>query len=205
MFPAAQYRPEVYGTIEAFRDDPERFWSFYLELARLCSSAKPNPAHEALAKLEALGKLDHVITENVDGLHQAAGSKGVIEIHGGADRLVCLECRARRPEKIAALTSSPRCECGAVMKPDVVLFNEMLPFDAIDEAQELARRCDVCLVIGTSAVVYPAATIPEIAFENGATLCEINIEPTGLTHTGKVRHFLEGKASETLSRLVSLL
>jgi NAD-dependent deacetylase len=91
------------------------------------------------------------------------------------------------------------------MKPDVVLFNEMLPFGAIEKAQELARRCDVCLVIGTSAIVYPAASIPEIAFKNGATICEFNLAPTDLTHTGKVRHFIEGSAGETLPRLVSLL
>jgi NAD-dependent deacetylase len=200
-----KYPPEVYGTIEAFREDPKRFWTFYLELARLCGSARPNPAHAALAKLEALELVDSVITQNVDGLHQAAGSKNVIELHGSPDALVCLDCRSRRKARIAELTAPPPCECGAIMKPDVVLFNEMLPLEAIERAQELARRCDVCLVVGTSAIVYPAATIPEIAFEHGATLCEFNLEPTSLTHTGRVRHFIEGSAGETLPRLADLL
>jgi NAD-dependent deacetylase len=200
-----KYPPHVYGTIDAFRENPERFWTFYLELARLCAGAKPNPAHAALAKLEAMDLIDGVITQNVDGLHQAAGSKNVIELHGGADALVCIECRAKRSEKIAALTGPPRCECGAILKPDVVLFNEMLPFGTIERAQDLARRCDVCLVVGTSAIVYPAASIPEIAFDHGATLCELNLEATSLTHTGRVRHFIEGSAGETLPRLVDLL
>jgi NAD-dependent deacetylase len=200
----SRFPPEVYGTIEAFRDNPERFWTFWLELVKVCSGAKPNPAHEALAKLEAMELIDGVITQNVDGLQQAAGSKNVIELHGGADALVCIECRARRRERIAALTGPPRCECGAILKPDVVLFNEMLPFAAIEKAQELARKCDVCLVVGTSAVVYPAASIPEIAFEHGATVCEFNLESTSLTHTGRVRHFIEGSAGTTLARLVEL-
>jgi len=201
----AKYPPEVYGTIDAFREDPERFWTFYLELARLCSNAKPNAAHAALARLEERKLIEGIITQNVDGLHQAAGSKNVIELHGGADALVCIECRARRAEKIAALAGPPRCECGAILKPDVVLFNEMLPLGAITAAQELARKCDVCLVVGTSAVVYPAASIPEIAFDHGATLCEFNLEATSLTHTGRVRHFIEGSAGQTLARLVELL
>lgn len=200
-----RYPPEVYGTIDAFREDPERFWTFYRELAQLCGGAAPNPGHRALAALEASGHLDHVITQNVDGLHQAAGSRSVIELHGGPDALVCLACGARRRERIAALASAPVCACGAILKPDVVLFGEMLPVAALETAQELARRCDVCLVVGTSAVVYPAATIPELAFEHGATLCEVNLEPTSLTHTGRVRHFLEGSAATTLARLVELV
>lgn len=200
-----RYPPEEYGTIDAFRADPIRFWSVYLELARTFAAAKPNAAHAALARLEELGLLHHVITQNVDGLHQAAGSKSLIELHGRPDALVCLSCGARRAEKIAALTGPPRCECGAVMKPDVVLFNEELPRAALASAQELASRCDVCLVIGTSASVYPAATIPEIAFKRGAVLCEINREATSLTHTGRVGRFLEGSASAVLSRLVGLL
>jgi NAD-dependent deacetylase len=200
-----RFPPEVYGTIDAFRDGPERFWKFWLELVKVCSGAAPNPAHRALAALEALERLDTVITQNVDGLHAAAGTKSLIELHGTPDALVCLECRARRTIKLAEVREPPRCSCGAIMKPDVVLFGEMLPLGAIERAQELARRCDVCLVIGTSAQVYPAASIPEIAFQHGATLIELNIEPTSLTHTGKVRHFIEGKVGETLPRIFELV
>lgn len=200
-----RFPPEVFGTIDAFRDDPERFWSFWLELVRVCSRATPNAGHRALAELESLGRLRHVITQNVDGLHTAGGTKALIELHGTPDALVCLECRARRPEKTASLTAPPRCECGSIMKPDVVLFGEMLPPGAIERAQELASSCDVCLVIGTSAQVYPTASIPEMAFDNGATIVELNVEPTGLTHTGKVRHFIKGKAGTTLPRILELV
>jgi NAD-dependent deacetylase len=200
-----RYPPDEYGTIEAFRADPVRFWGFYLELARTFAGARPNPAHTALARLEALGFLHHVITQNVDGLHEAGGSKNVIALHGTPDALVCLSCGARRKERIALLTEPPQCACGAILKPDVVLFNEELPRPAIAFAQDLAARCDVCLVIGTSAAVHPAATIPEIAFKRGAILCEVNLEATSLTHTGRVRRFLQGSAGAVLPRLVGLL
>lgn len=200
-----KFPPEEYGTIEAFRAAPERFWKFYLELARTFAAAKPNVAHTALARLESMGVLHHVITQNVDGLHEAAGSRSVIKLHGSPDALVCLACGARREERIAALGGPPRCECGAIMKPDVVLFNEELSRAEIESAQELAAKCDVCLVIGTSASVHPATTIPEIAFKRGAILCEINREATSLTHTGRVRRFLQGSAGPLLGRLVELL
>ena len=199
-----KFPPEVYGTIDAFRADPERWWRFGLELDAICAGARPNPAHVALAELEKMGLLACTITQNIDGLHQAAGTKEVIELHGSGTRLVCLECGARSARP-ARLTAAPRCACGAVFKPDVVLFNEMLPFPAIAKAEELARTCDLCLVIGTSAEVYPAAGIPMTAFGHGATLVELNLAPTSLTHTGKVRWFVEGKVGTTLPRILELL
>ncbi len=200
-----RFPPEEYATIDAFRADPTRFWRFYLELARTVAGASPNAGHLALARLEQLGALAAVITQNVDGLHQAAGSREVLELHGAADALVCLACEARRRERIAALTGPPRCVCGEVMKPDVVLFGEALPLDTLARAQDLAERCDVCLVIGTSAEVYPAASIPERAFAAGATLCELNLESTSLTHSGRVRWIVQGAASVTLVRLAELV
>jgi NAD-dependent deacetylase len=200
-----RYPPEEHGTIEAFHAEPERFWRFYRELLRVVGDARPNPGHLALARLERLGVLAAVITQNVDGLHQAAGSSEVIELHGGPDALVCLACGARRRERLAALTAAPRCACGATLKPDVVLFGEELPRAALARAQELASRCDVMLVVGTSAMVHPAATLPRRAFEAGATLCELNLEPTDLSLTGTVRWFAQGKAGTTLPRLADLV
>ncbi len=205
MSPAAQYRPELYGTIDAFRESPERFWGFWLELVRVCAGAAPNPAHRALAELEKRGRLAAVITQNVDGLHAAAGSKEVIELHGTPDALVCLECNAHRKQRMAELREPPRCECGAIMKPDVVLFGEMLPFFALSRAEELAEKCDVCLVIGTSAQVYPAAAIPETAFKRGATVVEVNLERTRLSESGRAHHFLGGPSGTTLPRLIEIV
>jgi NAD-dependent deacetylase len=200
-----RFPPEEYATIDAFRADPERFWRFFLELAKVAAGARPNPAHRALARLEALGRLAAVVTQNVDGLHQAAGSRRVIELHGGPNALVCLECGARRGVELASLRAAPRCECGAILKPDVILFGELLPARALAEAEDLARRCDVLLVVGTSAVVYPAAGIPEIAFRAGATICQLDLEANDLTHGGRVRWFVEGRAGETLPRLVEAI
>ncbi len=200
-----RFPPEEHGTIDAFRRDPLKFWEFYLELARACAQARPNSAHTALAELEAAGLLAHVITQNVDGLHSVAGSRRVMELHGSPDVLVCLACGARSRARIATLAAPPRCACGEVLKPDVVLFGEGVSRAALDAAQELARTCDVCLVIGTSAQVHPATTIPDLAFRNGAILCEVNLEATSLTHSGRVRRFLEGSAGVILPRLVELL
>lgn len=201
-----RYPPDQYATLEAFQRDPERTWQFFFALARLCEPVRPNPAHQALARLEQLGLLQAVITQNIDGLHQQAGSRTVLELHGAAHTVACLACQARRREPIATLTRPPTCHrCGAIMKPDVVLFGELLPEHTLAGAQDLARTCDVCLVVGTSAVVYPAAAIPELAAARGATLCQFDLEPTGLTHTGRIHHFVPGPAGETLPRLVSLI
>lgn len=197
---------EEYGTIDAFREDPRRAWQFFFELSRVCGGARPNTAHRALARLEALGRLQHVVTQNVDGLHQEAGNTSVVELHGGRDVLRCLACGASRRQPIRELREPPVCAaCGAIMKPDAVLFGEELPAGAMARALDLARSADVCLIVGTSGVVYPAAEVPEVAFASGATLCQFDLGSTGLTHTGRVHHFVEGPASETLPRLVALV
>lgn len=203
-----RFPPEEYATIEVFRRDPEKFWTLNHELFRDMVRFRPNPAHEAIAELDGLGLEVTVVTQNIDGLHQAAGSRQVIELHGGKDHLVCLSCGLRVALIDQPLESGvlPRCRsCAAILKPDCVYFGEALPVDAFREAQQLARECGVCLVVGTSGQVYPAASLPGLAFRSGATVCEFNLEATDLTHSGVVEHFIEGSVDESLPALMRFL
>ena len=202
----SKYDPDEYAHISSFRRDPEKIWHMLRELILILKDAKPNPAHVALAELEKRGILKCVITQNVDGLHQKAGSKNVIEFHGTNSRLICLNC----PDVVVDAYSLdykefPRCpKCGALLKPDVVFFGEPIPPDALSRSFEEARRCDLCLVIGTSAVVYPAAEIPFVAKRHGAKVVEINPEPTGLTNT-ITDYIILGKAGEVGAKLLELM
>ena len=201
-----RYPVERYGTLQAFLEDPEHWWTFFRALDAGFGEVEPNPAHVALADLERLGLLQTVVTQNIDGLHQRAGSSHVIELHGSPRRMTCLACGEPRHEPAPQEGPPPRCDaCDAVLKPDVVLFGELLPVADLTLAQELAAGADVCLVVGTSAVVYPAATIPELVAAHGGTVCQINKEPTDLTHLGRVRWFVEGPAEVWLPRLVELI
>lgn len=200
-----KYDPAEYATIEAFMSDPFKVWKMLKELYETVRRAEPNAAHRALAELEAMGKLRAVITQNVDSLHQRAGSRNVIEFHGSGETLTCLSCGGKfRIEDIDLENIPPLCHCGGILKPDVVFFGEPIPPEALKIAFELAERCDLLLVVGTSAQVYPAASIPRIARDSGARVVEINLEPTPLTH--EVSHlFIEGKAGEILPEIVQLV
>lgn len=197
-----KYDPMEYATIEAFRADPRKVWTMLLEMGSLLERAQPNPAHLALARLEEMGRLRSIITQNIDSLHQAAGSKRVIEFHGGNSRLVCLLCGRTHPRaevKIEPLP--PRCPCGGVLKPDVVFFGEPIPRGAHLHAEEEARSCQVMLVIGTSAAVSPACDLPVLAKGAGATVVEVNLEETQLTpHISD--WILKGPASLVLQALL---
>jgi NAD-dependent deacetylase len=152
------------------------------ELSDLVGDAQPNAGHAGLAELEALGKLSSIITQNVDGLHQAAGNSTVIEFHGNGRRLSCLNCRRKyEREDIVMDSFPPMCACLNVLKPDVIFFGEMIPMHALLHAQSETESCDVMLVIGTSAQVIPAADLPHVAKAKGAIIIEINPEPTQLT------------------------
>ncbi len=178
-----KYDPEDYAHIQAFTSDPDRVWLMLKEMFALIMRAKPNPAHEGLAELERMGYLSSVITQNVDGLHQAAGSRNVIEFHGTHRTLSCLKCSSTidgASLKIADLP--PRCpRCASLLKPDVVFFGEPIPWEAQALSFKESTSCELVLSIGTSAVVYPAASIPMTAKQNGAIVVEINREPTPLT------------------------
>ena len=198
----SKYPPQEYATIEAFYDDPDKVWELWYDLAETLQDVRPNPGHYALAELEEMGRLSVVVTQNIDALHHAAGNTSVIEYHGRADTLHCPACHRRRPMDLGHRSlGAPRCECGGYMKPDVVLFGELIPEKALHHADALARNCGVMVVVGTSATVYPAAGLPHIAKESGAFIIECNTEPTQFTRT-ITDIFLQGPAGITLPRLV---
>ena len=199
-----KYDPMEYATIEAFRADPGKVWGMLRELSDLVGDAQPNAGHTGLAELEQLDCLHTVITQNVDGLHQAAGSRVVYEYHGSSRRLACLACRAvyDRDDPQFETQFPPECDCGAILKPDVVMFGEMIPDLPLAHGYQAARTCQAMLVVGTSAEVVPAAQLPVIAKRHGATLIEINPEPTPLTDTLADISIRAG-ASEALPKLVA--
>ncbi len=196
-----RYDPEEYATIEAFRRYPERVWEMIKEMDELLEKAEPNKAHIGLAELERMGLLHGIITQNVDNLHQKAGSKNVIEYHGTSKTLSCIWCGKRYKKEEKKGEYPPKCECGKVLKPDIVFFGEPIPADAMSRSFEMAARADTLLVIGTSAVVAPANTIPSIAKRNGAKVIEINKERTWLTDS-ITDVFLQGSAGEIVDELV---
>lgn len=200
-----KFDPAEYATIGAFLRDPEKVWEMLSEMIDVLKGASPNPAHFGLAEMERRKVLRSVITQNVDGLHQAAGSRKVIEYHGNPRELVCVSCWKRYPsmEKIAE-GIPPRCRCGEILKPDIVFFGEPIPWMAQEQAEEEARSCGVLLVIGTSAQVSPACDIPRIAKERGAFIIEINPEETSLTARVADLH-LPGNASEVVERMMEHL
>jgi len=190
------YDPQEYATLEVFLRDPAKAWMLYRELGKGLVGKKPNAAHIALARLEAAGLLEGVITQNVDGLHQAAGSRNVLEIHGDHHHLQCLQCGWLGPLEQGHLEGEdvPSCpRCGYPLKPNMVLFGEDVRH--MGEIQELMARCDLLLVIGTSAQVYPAAGLPVQVARSGGLIFEMNLEPTHLTR-GRTLYqgFLGGRA-----------
>lgn len=192
----SRFDPMEYAHIRAFRRDPAKVWTLLREMDTVITQARPNPAHLALAELEARGLLLGIITQNVDNLHQAAGSKHVVEYHGNALRFVCDTCRGRHPRETLDFEHAPLyCLCGGLIRPDVVFFGEAIPAAAQEEAEDLARGCDLLLVIGTSGEVAPASYLPYTAKEWGASIVENNLEPTRLTST-LTDHFLPGPAGK---------
>lgn len=199
--------PMTVASLSAFQRAPQAFYAFYRRRLALLRDARPNPAHLALARLEAAGRLRAVITQNVDGLHQAAGSRRVLELHGSLHRAACATCGARRPiaelEAALARGALPVCPaCGGLLRPDVVLFEELLPADVYAEAEALCRRADVLLVVGSSLQVTPAASLPEVTLEAGGRLIIVNQEPTPLDHAALV---LRGRAGTILPPLADRL
>jgi NAD-dependent deacetylase len=187
-----RFDPMEVASLTTFRTAPTRFWDWKRPLMRQIWQAQPNPAHFALAQLEAQCRLSAVITQNIDGLHQRAGSRAVFELHGTVDTMTCPACRIQTPSShyrklIEESDEIPRCDtCGGIMKPDVVLFEENLPPRTWHAAEEHCGRADVILVAGSSLEVWPAATLPEMAVSNGARLIIANLSPTFLDSQAQV-------------------
>ena len=193
----AQYDPTEYATIEAFRRDPEKVWEFYALRLGVLAEAEPNDGHLALAELERRGLVQAIVTQNIDGLHQRAGSREVIEVHGSIRSAVCLECGT----ETALERPAQRCpRCGAIMKPGVVMFGELLPEGVMEHAVELARRAGLLLVVGSTLEVYPVAALPEETLASGGSLAIVNRGPTA--YDGRAELKADGSAGETLARLV---
>ena len=200
----ARYDPMELATAEAYAHDPAFVWSWYMDRFGQIEQARPNRGHEALAELADLVPLT-IVTQNIDGLHQRAGSRDVVELHGSALRFKCVSER-HTGFSLADLAGSdeapPRCpHCGDIVRPDVVWFGEELPAAALSRALELASRCEVLLAVGTSGVVYPATMVPVVARQAGAALIDVNPEPDAIAATAD--WFLQGPGGEVLPRLVA--
>lgn len=198
----ARFDPAEYATIEAFRGDPAKVWNMLSEMDDLLSGAQPNKAHVGMARLEEMGCLHTIITQNVDNLHQQGGSTRVIEYHGNSSTLSCIWCGKQYRAEEKRDEMPPRCECDKLLKPDVVFFGEAIPVYALNESYSLAASAQALIVAGTSALVSPANSIPGIAKDNGAKIIEINKEETHLT--GSVTDvFLQGGAGDMVTALVT--
>ena len=201
--------PMEVAHIDAFRESPDRFWQFYSDRFASLVEKRPNPAHEAIAELERRGHVRGVITQNVDRLHRMAGSENVIEVHGSIDRCVCLECHGTVSldevlEILAAGPGAPECRaCIQPLKPDVVLFGELLPAEAMAEAHALAREADLMLCVGSSLEVFPVAMLPGVTLEAGGRLAIVTQGPTAYDAEAAVK--LSGDVADELQAVVAAL
>jgi len=201
--------PMEVAHIDAFRADPERFWSFYSERFATLREKRPNAAHTALVELERRGHLDAVITQNVDMLHRRAGSEALIEVHGSIATCSCLRCGERveldeARERLAVDPAGvPRCAAGDPLKPDVVLFGELLPETALRAASEAAAAADLMLCVGSSLEVFPVAQLPMLTREAGGRIAIVTQGPTPLDAEAEVR--LDGDVVQELEALLGAL
>jgi len=201
----AEYDPMEYATIDAFTRDPVKVWEFYAQRFEVLTRAQPNAGHVALAGLEARGLVEALVTQNIDGLHERAGSRDVIEVHGSIRSASCLACGERMSlaNVVQALLDAPApsCpRCASIVKPDVVMFGELLPAEAIDRAVSLAERAGLLLVVGSSLEVFPVAGLPDATVSAGGSLAIVNRGPTPFDGLAAVR--IDGAAGSTLSALV---
>ena len=199
------YDPMEYATIDAFRADPAKVWDFYAMRLAALADAEPNAGHRALAELERCGWIDAVITQNVDGLHARAGSRKVVEVHGSIRTASCTRCGTTVPSAEALETLPlPSCSsCGGILKPDVVLFGELLPGTAIDRAVRLASEAGLLLVVGSSLEVFPVAGLPLESTAAGGALAIVNRGATQFDGDAEVR--IDAGAGETLAALARAL
>jgi NAD-dependent deacetylase len=204
----AKFDPLEYGSIEAFRRDPLKVWSFYKPRVAMLTQAEPNPAHLALAELERLGLVEAVVTQNIDRLHERAGSREVVEVHGSIRTATCPRCGEsyglERVLELLAAADAPACPaCGEILKPDVVFFGELLAPGTIERAHELARRARLLLVVGSALEVYPVAGLPGETLSAGGELALVNRGPTPYDAQATLR--LDASAGKVLPAVVAAL
>jgi len=200
--------PMMVASIWAFRVKPQNFYRWIQPLAGAMLEAVPNTAHVALARLEARGPLKTVITQNIDSLHQRAGSGRVLELHGHLREATCIRCYQAVVvdddlQQLVREGQVPRCDCGGVLKPNIILFGEQLPIRVLNEARQEARRCDLILVAGSSLTVSPAADIPYLAADSGAKAIIVNLQPTAFDQQADVT--IHGDVAEILPRIVEAI
>jgi len=204
-----KYDPNLYANINHFNRDPSYYWNFFKDVRYpILKKARPNRAHLALAELESLGKLKSVVTQNIDGLHQEAGSTRVIELHGNTRVMVCTHCSQKYSidEAYSFIEQEipPLCkECQGILRPDVIFFGETLKSEVLNDAYKEAASCDFLIAVGSSLVVTPAADIPVIAKRGGAKLAILNIDPTPLDEIAD--YVISEPAGDTLSEILSLV
>ena len=203
----ARYDPMEYATIDAFLADPVKVWDFYGKRLRVLRDAEPNDGHRALAELEERGWVRAVITQNIDRLHERAGSRTLVEVHGSIRTSSCLDCGAVVPfEDVVrrlAHAPAPACTCGRILKPDVIMFGELLPEAAIVRASQLASEARLMLVVGSTLEVYPVAGLPLETLAAGGSIAIVNRGRTPLD--GRASLTIDGGAGETLRALAASL
>lgn len=202
------FDPMEVASIWGFHDNPERFYRWFMPVARAIRAARPNAAHHALAALERAGKLDLLITQNIDGLHQQAGSSAVVELHGDIRSARCLGCAEETPsdtlwERVERGEVLRCADCGNLLKPNAILFGEPLPYESLRRAQEAALRCDLMVAIGTSLEVEPASDLPHLARRRGSRLAIINRQPTSVDTLADVT--VRGDIGSVLPQLLEVL
>jgi NAD-dependent protein deacetylase/lipoamidase len=198
-----KFKPEELANFDAFMRNPELVWEWYKARKKIIASIQPNPGHVAIAEMEQRYRKFAVITQNIDNLHRRAGSKTVFELHGNIERNYCTGCGKLFPDAgIMSGPSVPRCpSCGGLIRPDVVWFGEILPVDQWESSVKAAERAEIFLSVGTSAVVFPAASLPSIAKRAGAYVVEVNIERTDLSSMAD--EVILGRSGEILPQLLT--
>ena len=194
-----KFKPEELANFDAFMRNPELVWEWYNYRRRIVHEAKPNAAHLTIAEMQNHFKDVTVVTQNVDNLHRRAGSKKIFELHGNIEKNYCINCKKDFNEELDFSSGVPKCDCGCLIRPGVVWFGEFLPEDQYLGGEKAAMNAEVFFVVGTSAVVYPAAGLVYTAKASGATIVEINIEETEISSSVNYSYF--GKAGEILPKI----
>lgn len=193
-------KPEELASFDAFLKNPELVWEWYNHRKQIVHDSKPNPAHEAIAEMEKVFPDVSIITQNIDNLHRRAGSKNIYELHGNIERNYCINCKTFFNAEFEFEGKAPICKCGGLIRPDVVWFGEYLPEDQFTASEKAAFGADIFFIVGTSGVVYPAASLIFVAQKKGAFIVEINLDKTEITPAASRSFF--GEAGKTLPVLL---